>query len=170
MSVAKSCRFCAKRMLKWYPKLLNDIYLSEVNSSPEKLIHQHCVLVMSTTGRMCCTCFTFTLSHYHIFLVRSTTGRMCCTWDVWPRMPPLLNGFLTLAPISTGSNSQMHAWIKTNKKTEHKNIIFHLQKLSLMVDMKGDVMGTSSAATTRNGSEETQKPTNLSTSLSKPTI
>ena len=22
--------FCAKRMLKWYPKLLNDIYLSEV--------------------------------------------------------------------------------------------------------------------------------------------
>ena len=25
----KCFRFCAKRMLKWYPKLLNDIYLSE---------------------------------------------------------------------------------------------------------------------------------------------
>ena len=60
-----------------------------------------------------------TLSHFHIFLVRSTTGRMCCTWDVWLRMPPLLNGFLTLAPISTGSNSQ----IKTNEKTGHKSIV-----------------------------------------------
>ena len=54
MSVAKSCRFCAKRMLKWYPKLLNDIYLSEVNSSPstlclgqeyygENVLHMGCV-------------------------------------------------------------------------------------------------------------------------------
>ena len=28
-------------MLKWYPKLLNDIYLSEVNSSPEIIIQQN---------------------------------------------------------------------------------------------------------------------------------
>ena len=32
----KCCRFCAKRMLKWYPKLLNDIYLSEVNPILDK--------------------------------------------------------------------------------------------------------------------------------------
>ena len=34
--------------------------------------------------------------------------RMSCTWVVSPRTPPLLNGFLTLALIYTGRNSQMH--------------------------------------------------------------
>ena len=29
VKMEKCFRFCAKRMLKWYPKLLNDIYLSE---------------------------------------------------------------------------------------------------------------------------------------------
>ena len=34
VKMEKCFRFCAKRMLKWYPKLLNDIYLSE--AKPKK--------------------------------------------------------------------------------------------------------------------------------------
>ena len=30
--------FCAKRMLKWYPKLLHDIYLSEVSLGLFRLV------------------------------------------------------------------------------------------------------------------------------------
>jgi hypothetical protein len=52
--------YIAKRMLKWYPKLLHDVYLSEVRSRRGKL---------------------------DTFSPRNTTARMSCTWAAWRRTP-----------------------------------------------------------------------------------
>ena len=73
----------AKRMLKHFPLLLNDIYLSD---EWEKM-HGITVTKMSLTA--------------------DTTVRMCCTWAVWPRTPPLSSGYSTLEPTLTGAGKML---------------------------------------------------------------